>query len=55
MGIVNPGMLEIYDNIPEPLKTLVENVVLNKTSDATQKLLEYAETIKKTSNKTEEK
>lgn len=55
MGIVNPGMLEIYDNIPEPLKTLVENVVLNKTSDATQKLLEYAETIKNTSNKTEEK
>ena len=47
MGIVNPGMLEIYDNIPEPLKTLVEKVVLNKSPDATQKLLEYAETIKK--------
>ena len=51
MGIVNPAMLEIYDNIPEPLKTLVEDVVLNKSKDATQKLLEYAETIK--SEKTE--
>lgn len=55
MGIVNPAMLEIYDNIPEPLKTLVEDVVLNKSKDATQKLLEYAETIKNTSVKTEEK
>lgn len=46
MGIVNAGMLEVYDNIPEPLKTLVENVVLNKTPNATQKLLDYAETLK---------
>ncbi len=49
MGIVNPQMLEVYDNISEPLKTLVEDVVLNKSSDATTKLLEYAETLKDTS------
>ena len=55
MGIVNPGMLEIYDNIPEPLKTLVEDVVLNKSSDATQRLLEYAETIKTDKASKEEK
>ena len=55
MGIVNPGMLEIYDNIPEPLKTLVEDVVLNKSSDATQRLLEYAETIKADKASMEEK
>lgn len=55
MGIVNPAMLEIYDNIEEPLKSLVEDVVLNKSPDATQKLLDYAETIKTTSEKQEEK
>lgn len=55
MGIVNPGMLEIYDNIPEPLKTLVEDVVLNKSADATHKLLEYAETLKAADSKKEEK
>lgn len=55
MGIVNPAMLEIYDNIEEPLKSLVEDVVLNKSPDATQKLLDYAETIKTASEKHEEK
>ena len=55
MGIVNPGMLEVYDNIEEPLKSLVEDVVLNKSPDVTQKLLDYAETMKTTSAKTEEK
>lgn len=55
MGIVNPAMLEIYDNIEEPLKTLVEAVVLNKSSDATQKLLDYAETMKINSVKSDEK
>lgn len=55
MGIVNPSMLEIYDNIEEPLKTLVEDVVLNKYPNATQKLLDYAETIKISTEKREEK
>lgn len=44
MGIVNAGMLEIYDEIEEPLKTLCENVILNKSDDAGEKLLEYAQT-----------
>jgi len=46
MGIVNPGMLQIYDEIPEPLKEYVEDVILNRREDATERLLEYAETIK---------
>ena len=44
MGIVNAGMLEIYDEIEEPLKTLCEDVILNKSDDAGEKLLEYAQT-----------
>lgn len=43
MGIVNAGMIEIYDEIPEPLKTLCENVILNKSDNAGEKLLEYAQ------------
>ena len=46
MGIVNPGMLEVYDDIPKDLLTLVEAVVLNKNEDATEKLIEFAEKIK---------
>ena len=41
MGIVNAGMVEIYDEIEEPLRTLCENVILNKSEDAGEKLLEY--------------
>lgn len=60
MGIVNAGMLMTYDEIEEPLKTLVEDVVLNRSEDASEKLLEYAEGIganeksNVTSNNTEE-
>ncbi|MBR2069772.1 MAG: methionine synthase [Candidatus Gastranaerophilales bacterium] len=43
MGIVNAGMIEIYDDIPEPLKTLCENVILNKSDSAGEELLEYAQ------------
>ena len=43
MGIVNAGMIEIYDEIEEPLKTLCENVILNKSDDAGEILLEYAQ------------
>ncbi|WP_372794229.1 methionine synthase [Pontiella sp.] len=46
MGIVNPGMLEVYDEVPTELMTLVEDVVLNRTEDATEKLIDYAERIK---------
>ncbi|ELE1908621.1 methionine synthase [Vibrio vulnificus] len=43
MGIVNAGQLEIYDNVPERLREAVEDVVLNRRDDATERLLEIAE------------
>ncbi|MEI6815597.1 MAG: methionine synthase [Bacteroidota bacterium] len=46
MGIVNAGMLQVYDEIPKDLLVLVEDVLLNRTDDATEKLITYAETIK---------
>jgi len=53
MGIVNPGMLQIYDDIPKDLLVLVEDVLLNRTDDATEKLLAYAETVKAKGKKIE--
>ena len=46
MGIVNPAMLEIYEEIPPDLLTLVEDVLLNRSPDATERLLAFAETVK---------
>ena len=46
MGIVNPGMLQIYDEIPKDLLELVEDVVLNRRSDATERLIDFAEKVK---------
>jgi len=46
MGIVNPGMLQIYDEIPADLRTLAEDVVLNRRKDATERLLVYADRVK---------
>lgn len=46
MGIVNPGMLQIYDEIPADLLELVEDVVLNRRPDATERLVDFAETVK---------
>ncbi|MBE4600610.1 methionine synthase [Vibrio navarrensis] len=43
MGIVNAGQLEIYDNVPEKLREAVEDVVLNRREDGTERLLEIAE------------
>ncbi|MFP4210151.1 MAG: methionine synthase [Alkalispirochaeta sp.] len=43
MGIVNAGQLTVYDEIPEELKVAVEDLVLNRTPDATETLLEIAE------------
>ena len=58
MGIVNPSMLEIYDDIPKELLNYVEDVILNKRDDATERLLDYAESlsgdVKKSSSLTEE-
>ena len=48
MGIVNPGMLEVYDNIPKDLLERVEDVLLNRREDATERLLEFAENVKGT-------
>ena len=45
MGIVNPTMLEIYDEIPKDLLEHVEDVLLNRSEDATERLLEFAETL----------
>lgn len=53
MGIVNPGMLQIYDEIPKDLLVLVEDVLLNRKEDATENLLAYAETIKSKGKKIE--
>lgn len=46
MGIVNPTMLEVYDDIPKDLLERVEDVLLNRRDDATERLLEFAETFK---------
>ncbi|RMF09069.1 MAG: methionine synthase [Candidatus Neomarinimicrobiota bacterium] len=43
MGIVNPGQLQVYDQIPEDLREAVEDVILNRRPDATERLLELAE------------
>ncbi|WP_094572995.1 methionine synthase [Mucilaginibacter xinganensis] len=46
MGIVNAGMLEVYQEIPKDLLELVEDVLLNRRPDATERLVEFADTIK---------
>ena len=47
MGIVNPGMLAVYEEIPRDLLELVEDVLLNRRPDATERLVTFAETVKK--------
>ena len=49
MGIVNPTMLEVYDDIPKDLLEHVEDVILDMRDDATERLLDFAETVKGTS------
>lgn len=46
MGIVNAGMLTVYENIEPELKTLIEDVILNRDPQATEKLLTYSEKFK---------
>ncbi len=57
MGIVNPTLLEVYDEVPKELMTYVEDVLLNRKEDATERLLDYAENLvsdsKSTKNKTD--
>jgi 5-methyltetrahydrofolate--homocysteine methyltransferase len=54
MGIVNAGQLEVYEEIQKELLERVEDVILNRRPDATERLIEFAETIKK-KDKVEEK
>jgi len=46
MGIVNAGMLEVYEEIEPELKVLVEDVLLNRRADATERLVEHGEKLK---------
>ncbi len=45
IGIVNPSMLEVYDEIPKDLLAHVEDVILDRREDATERLLTFAETV----------
>ncbi len=55
MGIVNAGMLEVYEEIDPELKVLVEDVLLNRRPDATERLVDYGETLKGVSKAVNEK
>jgi len=46
MGIVNPSQLQVYDDIPKDLLVLVEDVLLDRRADATERLVNHAETLK---------
>ncbi len=46
MGIVNPAMLEVYDDIPKDLLEHVEDVILDRREDATERLLDLAESVR---------
>ena len=46
MGIVNAGMLEVYEEVPKELLELVEDVLLNRRDDATERLIKFAESVK---------
>ena len=53
MGIVNPAQLEVYDDIPRALRDRVEDVLLNRRPDATDRLTEFAATVQKKGKKAE--
>ncbi len=53
MGIVNPAMLQIYDEIPKDLLQLVEDVILNRRKNATDRLIAYADKVKDSGKKVE--
>jgi 5-methyltetrahydrofolate--homocysteine methyltransferase len=55
MGIVNAGMLEVYEEIAPQLKVLVEDVLLNRRPEATERLVEFGETLKNAGKATSEK
>lgn len=53
MGIVNPGMLQVYSEIPSDLLQLTEDIVLNRRKDATERLVKFAEGLKNEGKKEE--
>ena len=53
MGIVNPSLMQVYDDIPRDLLQLVEDVVLNRRKDATERLLAYADQVRSQGRKKE--
>ncbi len=55
MGIVNAGMLEVYEEIDPALKVLVEDVLLNRRPDATERLVDFGESLKGTASVANEK
>ncbi|TNE51282.1 MAG: methionine synthase [Deltaproteobacteria bacterium] len=55
MGIVNAGQLEVYEEVPQDLRDLLEDVIFNRREDATDRLLEYAESIKDQGDEKKEK
>ena len=55
MGIVNPGMLQIYDEIPKDFLEKIEDVVLNRRPDATERLLEFAQKLESNGAREEKK
>ncbi|THH40611.1 methionine synthase [Neolewinella litorea] len=52
MGIVNAGLIEVYENIPSDLLERVEDVILNRRNDATDRLMEFAEGLKEVGGRT---
>ena len=55
MGIVNPGMLQIYDEIPKDLLEKCEDLILNRRADATERMLEFTQSVKSNGTKEEKK
>lgn len=51
MGIVNAGQIDVYDQIDPTLLTLVEDVLFNRRADATERLTEFADSIKSSSKR----
>lgn len=55
MGIVNAGQLEVYEDIPKDLLEHVEDVLLNRREDATERMVDFAEKIKQKSSNSQDK
>ena len=54
MGIVNAGMISVYDQIPNDLLELIEDVILNRRPDATERLVTFSQTVKSQGEKKQE-